>query len=189
MPRGWDSDPSPTPMPAPSLYPLDGARPQARQTSPHTQEPRRDFKAPAPQFSGDETKAQGGADAGPGQPSEAPSETERVCVLPEGCARLWARDCLPATHEAELSRRGSLGPLLSRTLSLLPALTTARPGLGERTLLFSPPIQTDGETEAQKQRAWRELATRPVPLPRLELAPSLKSRRCHLIHHGPDDTS
>lgn len=173
MQRGWDSDPSPVPMPAPSPYPLDEVRPQARQTSPRPQEPR-DFKAPAPQFSGKETKAEGGADAGPRQPSETASETERVC--PSGGLSLAlgiGAVCLPPTRQSK-AEGGPWAPFFPG-LSLLPVLTTARPGLEEWTLLFNPPVQTDRETEAPKRRAWREPARKPVPLSGLDLAPSLKS--------------
>lgn len=108
MRRGWDSDPSLTPMPAPSPYPLDEARLQARQTSPHTRS-QGTFRHQPLSSHTKSPRPREGQMLAPGSPARR-HPRRRVCVLPEGCTWLWAQGLSACHPRGTAKQKGPLGP-------------------------------------------------------------------------------
>lgn len=140
--------------------------------SPQTEE-LEGLEGTAPHFSGAVTKAQGGEDAGPRQPSTAAPEMGGVCVLLEGGTWFWAHR-LSASQPP--SRREALGSLLPGILSLLPGLKTWDQGLGSGhtssvhpSLQMGKPRHRNGGPGASQRRGQ-------CPSPWLDLAPSTPAR-------------
>ena len=148
--RAGTRTPVVTPVAAPSLNLLDETQPREKQTSPKPQS-WKGFRAQPLISQVRNPRPRKGQMLARGNPARAQNE-ESTSSWRASLDLGTRAACHP--HGRGLGRRGSLGSVLPRTLSLLPVLTNMGAGVrGGGGGPLHPCLHTDGETEAQKGRA------------------------------------